>query len=362
MMTAEIAVKAHPAVTIRNVRKTFGHAEVLKGVSLDIAKGEFFSLLGPSGCGKTTLLRLIGGFEIPGSGEIELDGVSVVDQPPYARATNMIFQNLALFPHLSVFENVAFSLRLRKLEKAEISRRVDHALNMVKLADFGARKASQLSGGQRQRIAMARALVNEPPVLLLDEPLAALDLQLRVHMQQELRHIQRALGNTFIFVTHDQGEAMSMSDRVAVMRDGEIVQVGTPEAIYEQPATRFVAQFVGHANILDGKVTAIGPQGATVTCGALTFQAPGTHDVLIGQTVAIALRYQRISLAQDGKGVSGIVAERSFLGDAVRLVVALKDGTLLSADIMTGGAIPAPQINDQARLTWRDADVRLLTH
>ena len=355
-----IGLSTHPAVRVRDVRKSFGHAEVLKGVSLDIAKGEFFSLLGPSGCGKTTLLRLIGGFETPLSGEIELDGISVVEQPPYARATNMIFQNLALFPHLSVFENVAFSLRLRKVAKTEVTRRVDNALEMVKLAGFGSRKASQLSGGQRQRIAMARALVNDPPVLLLDEPLGALDLQLRVHMQQELRRIQRALGNTFIFVTHDQGEAMSMSDRVAVMKDGEIIQVGTPQEIYEQPATRFVAQFVGHANILDGKVTAIEPDSVTVLCGGLTFRVLGSPSVTLGQTVAIALRYQRTSLAVDSDGVPGTVMERSFLGDAVRLLVALHDGTSLSADVATGGAYPAPQIGDTTRLTWRDADLRLL--
>jgi spermidine/putrescine ABC transporter ATP-binding subunit len=350
-----------PAVRISDVHKSFGAAAVLKGVSLDIAKGEFFSLLGPSGCGKTTLLRMIGGFESPTSGDIQIDGASVLDKAPYARTTNMIFQNLALFPHLSVFENVAFGLRLRKVAKAEISRRVEEALAMVKLAGYGARRISQLSGGQRQRIAMARALVNDPSVLLLDEPLGALDLQLRVHMQQELRGLQRSLGNTFIFVTHDQGEAMSMSDRVAVMSQGEIVQVGTPEQIYEQPATRFVAQFVGHANILDGTVAAVDVSGASVVCGGLTIRAPRDGAIQAGQSVSVALRFERIGLTEETGGVAGTVRERSFLGDAVRIVVETEAGATLNADIPTGGARPAPPIGAPVRLTWRDADVRLLT-
>ena len=351
----------HPAVRVQDVRKSFGAADVLKGVSLDIAKGEFFSLLGPSGCGKTTLLRMIGGFETPTSGDIQLDGISVLDRPPYARSTNMIFQNLALFPHLSVFENVAFGLRLRRAAKAEVDRRVAHALEMVKLTGYGARKVSQLSGGQRQRIAMARALVNDPSVLLLDEPLGALDLQLRIHMQQELRRLQRALGNTFVFVTHDQGEAMSMSDRVAVMKDGEIVQVGTPEDIYEQPATRFVAEFVGHANILDGVVATVDAAGATVARTGMMFRINGDHGVAPGQAVAVALRYERTRLATEGDGIVGTVVERSFMGDAIRIVVATETGTAMSADVATGGEHRVPQVGAQAKLAWRDADLRLLS-
>jgi spermidine/putrescine ABC transporter ATP-binding subunit len=350
-----------PAVRISDVHKSFGAAVVLKGVSLDVAKGEFFSLLGPSGCGKTTLLRMIGGFESPTSGDIQIDGESVLDKAPYARTTNMIFQNLALFPHLTVFENVAFGLRLSKVAKAEISRRVEEALAMVKLAGYGARRIGQLSGGQRQRIAMARALVNDPSVLLLDEPLGALDLQLRLHMQQELRGLQRALGNTFIFVTHDQGEAMSMSDRVAVMSQGEIVQVGTPEQIYEQPATRFVAQFVGHANIMDGTIAAVDEASATVACGRLTIRAPREAALQAGQSVAVALRFERIGLTEAADALAGTVRERSFLGDAVRISVETEGGMTLNADIPTSGPRPAPPVGALVRLAWRDADVRLLT-
>jgi spermidine/putrescine transport system ATP-binding protein len=349
-----------PAVRVRDVHKSFGTFTALKSVSVDVARGEFFSLLGPSGCGKTTLLRMIGGFESPTSGDIQLDGVSVLTQPPYARSTNMIFQNLALFPHLSVFENVAFGLRLKKLPRAEITRSVEQALEMVKLAGYGPRKVGQMSGGQRQRIAMARALVNDPSVLLLDEPLGALDLQLRIHMQQELRRLQRSLGNSFIFVTHDQGEAMSMSDRVAVMNHGEIVQIGTPEEIYEQPATRFVAQFVGHANILDGLVTGIDSTAVSVACGPLNFRTPPSNQVIAGQEVAVALRYERTSLTDDISGIQGTVIERSFLGDSVRIVVAVAGGMTLNADIPTS-ARATPPTGSPVRLTWRDADVRLLT-
>jgi spermidine/putrescine ABC transporter ATP-binding subunit len=353
--------RGSPAVAVRGLTKSFGESQALKGVSLDILQGEFFSLLGPSGCGKTTLLRIIGGFEAPTAGHVEIDGRDAVGDPPYARSTNMIFQNLALFPHLSVFENVAFSLRLRKQPKAAVTKKVEEALSLVRLMGYGARKIDQLSGGQRQRVALARALVNEPSVLLLDEPLGALDLQLRLQMQEELRRIQRTLGNTFIFVTHDQGEAMSMSDRIAIMNEGEVVQVGSPEAIYDRPETRFVANFVGHANLLDGVVVEQNGDSTKFDCGGIVFVVDSRVRVNIGQHVSAALRFERLILVNAPEGVRGTVLERSFLGGMVRLTVRTDIGPILRADLSTSGPFAIPDVDAVIHIGWRPTDVRLLT-
>jgi spermidine/putrescine transport system ATP-binding protein len=241
-------------VRLEEVTKRFGDVTAVDTMNLDIHRGEFFSLLGPSGCGKTTTLRMIGGFEEPTYGRIELAGVDVTGIPPYRRNVNTVFQSYALFPHLSVFDNVAFGLRRKKVSKTDVRRRVDEALALVDLPGFGERRPSQLSGGQQQRVALARALVNEPQLLLLDEPLGALDLKLRKQMQLELKRIQIEVGITFVYVTHDQDEAMTMSDRLAVMRHGRIEQVGAPEEVYERPATEFVAGFLGASNLLEGQV------------------------------------------------------------------------------------------------------------
>src|SRR5688572_1337987 len=229
------------AVSLKSVSRHFGLVKAMDGVSLDIAPGEFFAMLGPSGSGKTTCLRVIAGFEQPTAGSIEIFGEQVAGIPPYRRSVNTVFQDYALFPHMNVGENVGFPLMLRKVPKAEITARVDEALAMVKLAGYGGRRPGQLSGGQRQRVALARAIVSRPKVLLLDEPLGALDLKLREQMQEELKALQKALGITFIFVTHDQGEALSMADRVAVFNEGKVQQIGTPEEIYKRPQSRFVA-------------------------------------------------------------------------------------------------------------------------
>src|SRR5436305_2829642 len=255
-----------PAVSLRGVRKTYGEVDAVAGVDLDVADGEFFTLLGPSGSGKTTTLRMIAGFEMPTEGVVLLHGNDVSRLPPYARDVNTVFQDYALFPHMSVGENVAYGLMVKRVKKAERRERAAEALRMVRLEGFEKRKPSQLSGGQRQRVALARALVNRPRVLLLDEPLGALDLKLREEMQIELKAIQQEVGITFIYVTHDQEEALTMSDRLAVFNQGKIQQVGSPAEVYESPRTAFVAGFVGTSNLLSGDLArTVGEANGTFT-------------------------------------------------------------------------------------------------
>jgi spermidine/putrescine transport system ATP-binding protein len=345
------------AVVIRAVQKKYGAIVAIDGVDLSIWQGEFFSLLGPSGCGKTSLLRIIGGLEDLDSGQLLLDGRDVSGVPPYARNTNMIFQNLALFPHMNVFENVAFGLRRKGVARREIDGRVAEALRLVRLEGYGNRMTDQLSGGQRQRVAMARALINQPSVLLLDEPLGALDLQLRLQMQEELRRLHRALGNTFVFVTHDQGEAMVMSDRIAVMEKGQILQVGTPKEIYESPRTRFVASFIGHTNLLEGRIIELSGQRAVVGCGGLAIPCRAGSGMVPGQSAAVALRYEKVGLAQPGiEGrqpvVGGRVVDRSYLGGAVRLKVQIADGLTLTADLADQEQMQSIDIGDSVSLTF----------
>jgi spermidine/putrescine transport system ATP-binding protein len=290
---------AAPVISLERVGRRFGDVIAVHDISFEIRRGEFFSMLGPSGCGKTTLLRMIAGFEDVTSGVLRLEGKDVAGVPPYRRAVNTVFQNYALFPHLSVFDNVAFGPRIRTQQAGEIDRRVREMLDIVRLGDFASRKPSQLSGGQRQRVALARALVNDPSALLLDEPLSALDLELRRQMQLELKRIQRDVGITFVFVTHDQEEALTMSDRIAVMRSGRLEQVGTPEAIYETPASAFVARFIGSANLIpvtvektaNGRATLCLPGGrrGEVPTGGRSFEA-GTPALLM-------IRPERLELA-----------------------------------------------------------------
>ena len=262
-------------IELRNVSKLYDNVKVVNNLNLYINENEFITLLGPSGCGKTTTLRMIGGFELPDEGEIILNGVNVTKVPPYERPINTVFQRYALFPHLNVFDNIAFGLKNQKLEKIEIRERVEQALKLVSLPDFALRKVQNLSGGQQQRIAIARAIVNKPKILLLDEPLAALDLKLRQNMQYELKEMQRKLGITFIYVTHDQEEALTMSDTIVVMKDGLIQQIGTPFGIYNEPNNRFVANFIGESNIFEGKylktnyVTFMGKEFECVDIGFL---------------------------------------------------------------------------------------------
>ena len=310
-------------VSVENVGKRFANFQALKRVSLAIKKGEFFSLLGPSGCGKTTLLRIIAGFEAPSEGDIRLDGASVLALPSNKRHVNTVFQSYALFPHLSVYENVAFPLRLKKVEKKLLRDKVEEYLNLVRLEAQRDKSPSQLSGGQKQRVAIARALINEPGVLLLDEPLSALDAKLRQHMLLELDAIHDKIGITFIYVTHDQQEAISVSDRVAVMNEGEVLQVGTPREIYETPANLFVANFIGETNLLNGVAAEIAGQLAKVKVEALGILAVERSPALApGQTVSISVRPEKISItkapppeaAADVNCFKGVVDEIIYTG------------------------------------------------
>jgi spermidine/putrescine ABC transporter ATP-binding subunit len=305
---------------IAHVSKRFGGVVAVDDADLAIRRGEFFSLLGPSGCGKTTLLRMIAGFEYPSEGEIYVEGARITDTPPHLRPSNMVFQSYAIFPHLDVFDNIAYGLRKARLGRSELTRRVEEALATIKLEGFGARRADELSGGQRQRVALARALVRRPKVLLLDEPLGALDKRLREAMQIELRQLQKSVGITFVFVTHDQEEALSMSDRIAVMSGGKILQVASPRELYEAPNCREVADFIGEINFFYGTVTGCDGGKASVDAGALGTLRLAT-DGAVGTKLLLALRPEKIALSVDG--IAGTVAAAAYLGERSHYTVAV---------------------------------------
>ena len=344
-----------PAVTVERVSRVFGATRALDDVSLSVRRGEFLSLLGPSGCGKTTLLRMIGGFDRPDAGRILIDGEDATRIPPNRRRSNMIFQHLALFPHMTVAENVGFSLSLRRAPAAETARRVEESLAQVQLAGFGDRRIDQLSGGQKQRVAIARALINEPAVLLLDEPLGALDLQLRLKMQDELRELHRRLGSTFVFVTHDQGEAMAMSDRIAVMDAGRILQLGTPDEIYDRPANAFVARFVGHANIFEGEVVAVAGGLATVEVNGVQLVGRAPEAARPGARATVSIRHEAVHIADDDRPprLCGRVVERVPTGPTVRLTLMGETGLRLRAEpARQSAAGRTVQEGDVVQLTW----------
>jgi spermidine/putrescine transport system ATP-binding protein len=294
LATPEPSVVTDSAVHLRGITKVYGDTAVVKDLDLTVGRGEFFSMLGPSGCGKTTTLRMIGGFVDPTEGTVELHGVDVTDLPPNRRDVNTVFQSYALFEHLSIWDNVAFGPRRRGVARAEITTRVGEMLELVQLTGRDRDRPRELSGGQRQRVALARALVNRPSVLLLDEPLAALDLKLRRAMQIELKRIQREVGITFVFVTHDQDEALTMSDRVAVMCDGEVHQAGTPEEIYERPSTRFVAGFIGTANLMTGRYDG----SAVLLPGDVRLQTGALAGAVAGEELSLAVRPEKIWLSE----------------------------------------------------------------
>ena len=312
------------AVGISNITKRFGDVVAVDDISLDIADGEFFAMLGPSGCGKTTTLRMIAGLEFPIQGSLTIFGQEVGTLPPNKRPVNTVFQNYALFPHLNIFDNVAFGLKMQKVGKREIGTRVGEALELVRLGNMAMRSPTQLSGGQQQRIALARALVNRPKVLLLDEPLGALDLKLREQMQGELKELQRSLGITFVFVTHDQEEALTMSDRIAVMNEGQLLQVDPPEAIYERPVNRFVADFIGQTNLLRGTV-----EDHDVVCLANGARVPLATGLAKGTDVSVILRPERAAITERSEAptgrsaVDGVIEGVTYLGNAIVYRVAI---------------------------------------
>jgi putrescine transport system ATP-binding protein len=324
---------AVPYVLIENVTKRFGDFVAVNNVSLKIYQKEIFCLLGGSGCGKTTLLRMLAGFETPSSGSLSIDGQDLADVPPYERPTNMMFQSYALFPHMTVEKNVAFGLEQEGLSRAEIARRVDEMLGIVKLGEFKRRKPHQLSGGQRQRVALARSLVKRPKLLLLDEPLAALDKKLREHTQFELINIQEQLGVTFIVVTHDQEEAMTLASRIAVMNRGEIVQIGTPRQIYEFPSTRFVADFIGSVNLFDGRLVEDEPDHVRVQCDELPAPVFIDHGLSAPPEAQlwVAIRPEKFLVHREAPGKTdnwarGVVKDIAYMGDLSVFVIRLDSG------------------------------------
>ncbi len=356
---------AVPFIRFENITKRFGNFTAVDNLTLDIYEREFFSLLGPSGCGKTTLMRMLAGFEEPSEGRILLQGKDIRGVPPYRRPTNMMFQSYALFPHMTVEKNIAFGLEQDKLPKGEIAARVDEMLKLVKLETFAKRKPNQLSGGQRQRVALARSLAKRPQVLLLDEPLGALDKKLREETQFELMDIQTKLGLTFLIVTHDQEEAMTVSDRIAVMDKGVIVQVATPAEIYEAPNSRYVADFIGDINILEGTVaateSALGSPGTVrIDCGGIKVAVDQECQAVTGDKVAFAVRPEKVRISPDQpadtsiNALYGEVWDIGYLGDFSVFIVKLDDGRVMrAAQANVSRLVDRPiTFGDMVWLTW----------
>ena len=350
-----------PVVALDHVVKRFGGVTAVDDLSLEISRGEFFSMLGPSGCGKTTTLRMIGGFEAPSEGTIRLDGEDVTDLPAYKRDVNTVFQSYGLFPHLNVYDNVAFGLRRKKVGRTEVDRRVNEALELVNLGGYGKRRTSQLSGGQQQRVALARALVNHPQVLLLDEPLGALDLKLRKQMQLELKRIQDEVGITFIFVTHDQEEAMTISDRIAVMNHGRIEQLGPPEEVYERPATQFVAEFLGASNLLDGTSggTHDGWGWVELNGGGEKIRIPASSRLRAGERVRVGVRPEKVHVYTGGRTgdpgqneIPGRLRNAVFVGVSYQYFFETGGGRQLSAFDRNAGRGAVAEPGDSVRLAW----------
>lgn len=343
------------AIRLECVNKRFGENHIVKNLDLDVYKGEFLTLLGPSGCGKTTTLRMIAGFEHPDSGHILLDGKNVSHLPPNKRDVNTVFQNYALFPHMNVKQNIGYGMKLKGVPKDEINRRVNEALRMVQMEAFADRRPRQMSGGQQQRVAVTRAIVNNPTVLLLDEPLGALDLKLRKQMQFELKHLQQKLGITFIYVTHDQEEALTMSDRIAVMNNGQIDQIDKPHFIYNRPATRFVADFIGETNLLKGTLESISGKQLTVSVEGVAFTIDRGEAAMEQGDVFISVRPEQVNIRRERTGqeacLVGRITEQVFIGSFYKTVVTLPTGVeMVVAQSAASGELALQ--GEEVYLTW----------
>jgi spermidine/putrescine transport system ATP-binding protein len=356
-----------PEIRLSNLTKLFGDVRAVDDVSLTVESGEFFSLLGPSGCGKTTTLRMIGGFDLPTGGSIELRGRDVTRDPPDKRPVNMVFQSYALFPHLDVAGNIAFGLKRRGADKAEIRKRTGDILNKVHLAGYEKRRTHELSGGQQQRVALARALVNEPNVLLLDEPLGALDLKLRKQLQVELKRIQMDVGITFVYVTHDQEEALTMSDRIAVMHRGRVEQLGAPEDLYDRPATPFVADFIGTTNLLAGIIESVETDGAVVRLDSGDRCRISPDGRAPGQPVQLSVRPESITIEAPSDGPDGpvdpsrlraTVEQVAYLGAAVQYQIRTEGGLALT--VLAGKTGPRFESGQSVQLGWLPAEALVI--
>ncbi|MDO6965344.1 ABC transporter ATP-binding protein [Rhizobium alvei] len=357
------------AIEIRGITKTYGYGEfavtAVDEANLAIRQNEFFTLLGPSGCGKTTLLRLIAGFEFPAAGDLLLHGENIAIMPPFKRPVNTVFQNYALFPHMTVADNIGFGLKMLGRPASEVEARVAEMLKLVRMEKFAKRATSQLSGGQQQRVALARALAPHPKVLLLDEPLSALDYKLRKEMQIELKRLQAETGITFVFVTHDQEEALTMSDRIAVMSAGKILQVGGPREIYDRPANRFVADFIGETNFLKGKVSGLGSDTASVALDcAANLAVPASADLIVGEEVTVLLRPEHARLVPVGSAeaaLTGTLKDIIYFGTDTYFNVSLSDGTLFTVRQQNRpDEVGSYSVGDQTSVAFAPAAIRIL--
>ena len=350
-------------LSLKHISKNFGEGDVLSDVSLDVHRGEFVTLLGASGCGKTTTLRIVSGLETPDTGEVILNGQDMTALPPEKRPVNTVFQSYALFPHMNVEKNVAYGLKVRGVDKKTSAARVKEMLELVQMSEYAKRMPAQLSGGQRQRIAIARALAPQPQLLLLDEPLGALDLQLRRQMQIELKRLQKKLGITFIYITHDQEEAINMSDRIAVMKDGRFEQLGTPEDIYDRPRTRYVAQFIGRSTILEGMVRSANGFSSVVENANGRFTVDSAHAQLReNESCEVCVRTERMRASRtpvEGFDLPATVREARYAGGSVLLYVVLKDGTEVVAEGIERMA-DAPQAGETVYMHWNPAQAAVI--
>ncbi len=347
-------------VEIEGVNKLYGSNHVVKDLNLKVEEGEFLTLLGSSGCGKTTTLRMIAGFEEPTSGSIKVEGENIEEKEPFERNVNTVFQSYALFPHKTIFDNIAYGLKMKKVPKPEIKKRVTEMMKLVQLEGFEKRYPSQLSGGQKQRVAIARALINKPRVLLLDEPLGALDLKLRKQMQLELKRLQKKLNITFIYVTHDQEEALTMSDRIAIMHDGILDQLGTPTEIYEKPATKFVATFIGETNIFDGTVSFVKDNEVQVMVENGIISGLG-DDFRFGEYMTVSVRPEKMKYSDtpvDGFSIVGTVKDYVYVGSVIKCIVALPNGNELKLERLAGQSLP--KLGSYVYPYWNKEDAVLI--